>query len=83
MYGRAGETMTITIPDDVLFAARMTEQEMAVEVAVILYHRGGMALESAAEVAGMGRRQFAHLLASRDIEVDPEHFRTLATATAS
>lgn len=66
---------TITIPDEVLFAARMTEREMAVEVAVILYVRGGMPLESAAEVAGMGRRQFAHLLASRDIAVDAVHFR--------
>lgn len=66
---------TITIPDEVLFAARMTEEEMAVELAVVMYRHGGVALEGAAEVARMGRRQFAHLLASRDITVDPEHFR--------
>lgn len=72
--------VTITIPDEVLFAARMTEQEMAVEVAVILYERGGMPLENAAEVARMGRRQFAHLLASRDIEVDPAEFTAYAVS---
>ncbi|HYR06968.1 MAG TPA: UPF0175 family protein [Longimicrobium sp.] len=70
--------MTITIPDDILLATRMTMQEMAVEVAVILYQRGGVALESAAEVARMGGRQFAHLLASRDIHVDPRHFQAPA-----
>jgi predicted HTH domain antitoxin len=74
--------MTITIPDKILFAARMTEQEMAVELAVIMYYRGGMPLEAAADVARMGRPQFAHLLASRDIDVDPEHFRA-GTATAA
>jgi predicted HTH domain antitoxin len=67
--------MTITIPDEILFAARMTEQEMAMELAVVMYQHGAVALEGAAEVAGMGRRQFAHLLASRDIAVDPDHFR--------
>lgn len=70
--------MTITIPDDILFATRMTMQEMAVEVAVILYQRGGVPLESAAEVARMGGHQFAHLLASRDIYVDPRHFQAPA-----
>ncbi|HEX6372595.1 MAG TPA: UPF0175 family protein [Longimicrobium sp.] len=70
--------MTITIPDEVLFAARMTEPEMATELAVIMYHKGGMPLQAAAEVARMGRRQFAHLLASRDIHVDPRHFQVQA-----
>ena len=75
--------MTITIPDEVLFATRMTMEEMAVEVAVILYDRGKMPLESAAEVARMRPRQFAHLLASRDLHVDPRHFGAIATAAAN
>jgi predicted HTH domain antitoxin len=74
--------MTITIPDEILFAARMTEQEMAVEVGVIMYERGGMPLENAAQVARMGRRQFAHLLASRDIAVSPAEFAAYADAAA-
>ena len=74
--------MMITIPDEVLFAARMTEQEMAQELAVIMYARGGMSLAGAAEIARMGRRQFAHLLASREIAVDPEHFRAAADTAA-
>lgn len=67
--------MTITIPDEVLFAARMTEQEMAIELAIVMYRHGATPLEGAAEVARMGCRQFAHLLASRDIPVDPARFR--------
>jgi predicted HTH domain antitoxin len=74
--------MTITIPDEVLFAARMTEQEMALEVAVIMYQHGGVPLKDAAEVARMGRRQFAHLLASRDITVDPNEFAAYIPAAA-
>ncbi|HEU4882631.1 MAG TPA: UPF0175 family protein [Longimicrobium sp.] len=70
--------MTITIPEDILLATRLTMQEMAVEVAVILYQRGGVPLESAAEVARMGGHQFAHLLASRDIHVDPRYFQATA-----
>lgn len=66
--------MTITIPDDLLFASRMTRQEMATEVAVILYRRWAVPVEAAAQVAGMRQRQFAHLLASRGIPVDPAHF---------
>ena len=75
-------TATITIPDEVLFAARMTEQEMAVEVAVILYHRGGLPLGNAAEVARMRRLQFAHLLTSRGIAVDPAEFAAYAVSGA-
>jgi predicted HTH domain antitoxin len=67
--------MTITIPDEFLFAARMTEQEMAAELAIVMYRHGAASLESAADVARMGRRQFACLLASRDIEVDSVHLR--------
>jgi predicted HTH domain antitoxin len=67
--------MTITIPDEFLLAARMTEQEMAAELAVVMYQHAGVSLPQAAEVAGLSRRRFAHLLASRDVPVDPEHFR--------
>lgn len=69
-------TMTITIPDEILFAARMTEQEMAIELAIVMYQHGATPLEDAAEVARMGRRQFACLLASRDLPVDSVHLRT-------
>ncbi|HYW13476.1 MAG TPA: UPF0175 family protein [Longimicrobium sp.] len=67
--------MTITIPDEFLSAARMTEQEMAVELAIVMYQHGATPLEGAADVARMGRQQFAYLLASRDIPVDSVHLR--------
>ena len=74
--------MTITIPDEFLRAARMTEQEMAAELAVVMYCHAGVPLPQAAEVAGMSSRRFAHLLASRDIPVDPAHFGLERVATS-
>jgi predicted HTH domain antitoxin len=59
--------MSFTISDEVLFATRMTEQEMAMEVAVILYHRGNLPISRAAEFARMEVDRFGHLLASRGI----------------
>jgi predicted HTH domain antitoxin len=73
--------MTITIPDEFLMAARMSEQEMALELAVVMYRHARVPLTHAAEVAGMSSRRFAHLLASRDIPVDPEHFRAEVIST--
>lgn len=71
--------MTIMIPDEFLLAARMTEQEMATELAVVMYRRG-IPLIRAADVARLSSRRFAHLLASRDIPVDEEHFRQAPAA---
>lgn len=59
--------MSLTITDDVLSATNMSESEMAMEVAVILYRAGDLPLARAAEFARMGEAQFAHLLASREI----------------
>ena len=62
--------MAFTISDNLLIATNLTEQEMATEIAAILYHRGQLPVGAAAEVARMGRLQFQHLLASRDLPVD-------------
>jgi predicted HTH domain antitoxin len=62
--------MAFTISDKLLLATNLTEQEMAAEIAAILYNRGQLPVAAAAEVARMGRPQFQHLLASRDIPVD-------------
>ncbi|CAA9316695.1 MAG: hypothetical protein AVDCRST_MAG89-1439 [uncultured Gemmatimonadetes bacterium] len=62
--------MAFTISDKLLLATNLTEQEMAAEIATILYHRGQLPVAAAAEVARMGRLQFQHLLASRDVPVD-------------
>jgi predicted HTH domain antitoxin len=64
--------MSFTISDEVLFATRMTEQEMAMEVAVILYDRGNLPISRAAEFARMDADRFGHLLASRGIRRKPD-----------
>jgi predicted HTH domain antitoxin len=62
--------MAFSISDKLLLATNLTEQEVATEIATILYRRGHLPVAAAAEVARMGRLQFQHLLASRDVPVD-------------
>jgi predicted HTH domain antitoxin len=62
--------MEPTFPNDLLRATRMTGQEMSMELAVLLYHREKLSLGQAARLAGMGRIQFHHLLASRDVPLN-------------
>ncbi|HEX2079228.1 MAG TPA: UPF0175 family protein [Longimicrobium sp.] len=61
---------TVTFPTDLLFSTNMTQQELATELAVALYQREKLGLAQAADLAGMRRMQFQHLLASRDIPLN-------------
>ncbi len=61
--------MSVTIPDDILNAAHMTEGELKQELAVLLFQKGKLTLGQASSLAGMNRLQFQHLLASRQIPV--------------
>lgn len=61
--------MTVTIPDDVLHAARMSESELRQELAVLLFQQDRVTLAQAARLAGTDRVRFQHLLASREIPV--------------
>ena len=61
--------MSVVIPDDVLYATRMSAAEMMQEVAVTLYQRDKLALGQASRLAGMGQLQFQLLLASRQIPI--------------
>lgn len=61
--------MSVVIPDDVLQAARMTEEEFRQEIAVLLFEKEKLTLAQAGRLAGMNRLQFQHLLASREIPV--------------
>jgi predicted HTH domain antitoxin len=63
--------MALTIPDEVLDSTRMTEDELRVEIAVMLFARDKLTLEQASHFARMPRLNFQHLLASRDI---PLHY---------
>ena len=59
----------LKVAPEILDATRMTEDELAREFAVFLYHEGKLALARAMDVAGMDRLAFQGLLASRGIPI--------------
>jgi predicted HTH domain antitoxin len=61
--------MSVTIPDEILQAARMSEDELRQEMAVLLFQKDRLTLGQASRLARMDRLRFQHLLASRDIAV--------------
>ena len=61
--------MSVTIPDDILEAARLTGAEMLQELAVALFQKEKLTLAQASRLAGMDRMTFQHLLASRQISL--------------
>lgn len=59
----------MTIPDDVLHAAHMSEAELRQELALVLFEQERLTLGQAARLASLGVARFQHLLASRGIEL--------------
>lgn len=59
----------MTIPDEVLQAARMSEDELREELALFLFQRERLTLAQAARFAGLDRLRFQHLLAGRGIAI--------------
>lgn len=59
--------MTLDIPQDIFESARLSADEMKVEIAVSLYGAGRLSIGKARELAGMSLWQFRQLLASRGI----------------
>ncbi len=74
---------TLAIPEDILQAINMSEDELLQEMAIMLFQKEKVTLEQAAHIARMPQLQFQHLLASRqipvhyDIEEFEEDLRTL------
>jgi predicted HTH domain antitoxin len=68
--------MNVSIPDEILESARMSEAELRQEVAVLLFEKDRITLGQASSLAGLDRLRFQHLLASRGIPVhyDVEDF---------
>lgn len=66
----------VAIPEDILQATRMSDEELKQEIAVMLFQKEKLTLGQAAHLAGMSQLQFQHLLASRQIPVhyDVEEF---------
>jgi predicted HTH domain antitoxin len=63
--------MTLTLPDDLLRATRLTEAELQIELALALFGIERLTLGQAALLAGLPQLDFQRLLASRNI---PLHY---------
>lgn len=61
--------MSVIITDDILQAIRMTEDELKLEIAVLLFQKEKLTLAQASHFAGVTRLQFQRLLASRQIPI--------------
>lgn len=61
--------MGMVIPDEVLQASRLTETELKVEIAVMLFQKEKLSLGQASRLANLGRIEFQHLLASRSMSI--------------
>lgn len=64
--------MSLTIPDDLLRAARMSADEFRLESAIWLYQTQRLSLAQAARWAGLTRLEFQRELAKRHIPVYTE-----------
>jgi len=58
---------TLEIPQDILDSAKLTLDDLKVEIAISLYTQGRLSIGKARELAGMSLWQFRQLLASRRI----------------
>ena len=63
--------MSVTFSEEVLKQAHMTNEELAVEMAVHLFEIGKLSLGQASKMAGMSQWDFQQVLGSRNI---PLHY---------
>jgi len=61
--------MSVVIPDDIMEAARLSPEELKLEIAVVLFRRGGLTLAQAGRFCGLSRVQFQKELAVRQVPV--------------
>ena len=69
--------MSILIPDDLLQAAKMTEAELKLEIAILLYQQRKVSGGKARRFVGLNVLEFQHELAKRGATVnyDVEDFQ--------
>ena len=63
--------MTLTIDDGILHSARLSAEDLRLELAVALFQGDRLTLAQAAELANTDRLTFQHVLAGRGI---PLHY---------
>ena len=61
--------ITIDIPDSIAQSAELTQAELLLEIAVLLFQQERVTLGKAAQIAKMHQFEFQKLLASRKISV--------------
>lgn len=70
--------MSVIIPDDILRASNMTEEELKLEIAILLYQQGKISSGKVRAWTGITVFEFQHELALRglDINYDVEDFQS-------
>ena len=63
------EDMPVTIPDEILAAAHITEPELKQELALALFQQERLTLGQASALAGLGQLAFQALMAERRIPI--------------
>lgn len=61
--------MSVLIPDQILKASRLSEAEMRLEIAALLFGKEKLTLAQASQFAQLPLLRFSHFLASRSHEV--------------
>jgi predicted HTH domain antitoxin len=61
--------MSVVISDEILRASRLSETELKMEIAIMLFQKEKLSLGQASRLAGLDQLEFQHLLASRGISV--------------
>jgi predicted HTH domain antitoxin len=61
--------MTLTIADDVLHAAKLSAEQLRMELAIALVQGDRLTLAQAADLAEVDRLTFQHVLAGRRVAV--------------
>jgi len=59
--------MILTIPDDILTAAKISENELKLEIAILLYQQKKLSIGKARRLAGMHLIEFQKELSRREI----------------
>jgi predicted HTH domain antitoxin len=70
--------MSITIPDDILRASNLTEEELKLEIAILLYQQGKISSGKVRAWTGITVLEFQHELAKRGLYLnyDVEDFQS-------
>ena len=70
--------MNVTIPNDILRASNMTEDELKLEIAILLYQQGKISSGKVRDWTGITVIEFQHELAKRGLHInyDAEDFQS-------